>query len=466
MKKVIAMIIASAMTISLVACGGSSAPASTNDAAETENVEDEAAPAQDEAAPAEDAQADAEAPAEEAAPAGPVANNEKPVIWFNRQPSNSTTGELDMDALTFNDKTYYVGFDAKQGAELQGQMIADYLTSHGAELDRNGDGIIGYVLCIGDIGHNDSIARTRGARKALGTAVPDAAQGKTEIATIDDVDPSPVGTNTDGSSDKVQDGSITIDGKDFVVRELASQEMKNNAGATWDAPTAGNTIGTWSASFGDQIDVVVSNNDGMGMAVFNAWSKEQGVPTFGYDANSDAVAAIEDGYCGTITQNADVQAYLTLRTLRNALDGVDIMTGIATPDAAGNTLNDDLYYYDEATRCFYALNGAVTADNYQNFLDATAPNPLFNNQLSEDDAPVKRVWLDIFNSTDNFLNATYLPQLENYDKILNLDVEYIKGDGQTEANITDRLANPDEYEGFAINMVKTDNAASYTSKLQ
>ena len=395
-----------------------------------------------------------------------VANADKPVIWFNRQPSNSTTGELDMDALTFNAKTYYVGFDAKQGAELQGQMVVDYLQAQGPELDRNGDGIIGYVLCIGDVGHNDSIARTRGARKALGTAVPDSSQGVSEIKTIDDVDPQPIGTNTDGSAKDVKDGSIDIGGKTFVVRELASQEMKNNSGATWDAPTAGNAIGTWSAAFGDQIDVVVSNNDGMGMAIFNAWSKENKVPTFGYDANSDAVAAIADGYCGTISQNADVQAYLTLRVMRNALDDADIMTGISKPDAAGNVLSDDLYFYDDATRCFYALNGAVTADNYQDFLDATAPNKAFSNQLSDADAPAKKVWLDIFNSTDNFLNATYLPQLQNYDKILNLNVEYIKGDGQTEGNITDRLANPAEYDGFAINMVKTDNAAAYTSKLQ
>ena len=394
-----------------------------------------------------------------------VPNYEKPVIWFNRQPSNSQTGELDMDALTFNENTYYVGFDAIQGAKLQGEMIVNYLQAQGAEIDRNGDGIIGYVLCIGDVGHNDSIARTRGARLALGTAVPDSAQGKAEIADINDVDPTPIGTNTDGSATNVKDGAITIAGKEYVVRELASQEMKNNSGATWDAPTAGNAINTWSAAFGDQIDVVVSNNDGMGMAIFNAWSKEIGVPTFGYDANSDAVAAIADGYCGTISQNADVQAYLTLRTLRNALDGVDIMTGISTPDAAGNVLSEDLFYYDEATRCFYALNGAVTAENYQNFLDATAPNPLFNNQLSEADAPVKNVWLDIFNSTDNFLNATYLPQLQNYDKVLNLNVEYVKGDGQTEGNIIDRLANPDAYDGFCINMVKTDNAASYMAKL-
>ena len=112
--------------------------------------------------------------------AADVPNAEKPVIWYNRQPSNSQTGELDMEALSFNDKTYYVGFDAKQGAELQGEMIVAYLQAHGAELDRNGDGIIGYVLCIGDVGHNDSIARTRGSRKALGTAVPDSSQGVTD----------------------------------------------------------------------------------------------------------------------------------------------------------------------------------------------------------------------------------------------------------------------------------------------
>ena len=42
---------------------------------------------------------------------------------------------------------------------------------------------------------------------------------------------------------------------------------------------------------------------------------------------------------------------------------------------------------------------------------------------------------------------------------------YIGGDGQTESNITNRLGNPSQYDAFAINMVKTDNAASYTSLL-
>ena len=274
-----------------------------------------------------------------------------------------------------------------------------------------------------------------------------------------------MGTNTDGSSAFVQDGTIEVDGKTYTVRELASQEMKNSAGATWDAATAGNAIGTWASSFGNQIDIVASNNDGMGMAMFNAWSRENNVPTFGYDANSDAVAAIAEGYGGTISQHADVQAYLTLRVLRNALDGVDVDTGIGTADDAGNVLGSDVFYYDEATRSYYALNVAVTADNYQDFLDSTVTYAPVSNQLDASAHPTKNVWLNIYNSADNFLGSTYQPLLQKYDDLLNLNVEYIAGDGQTESNITNRLSNPSAYDAFAFNMVKTDNAASYTTLL-
>ena len=146
-KKVLALALTAAMAFSLAACGGG-----------TEGTQQSANP---------DTQESAAAGGE----TGTVANKDKPLVWFNRQPSNSSTGELDMSALSFNEDTYYVGFDANQGAELQGTMILDYITAHIDEIDRNKDGVIGYVLAIGDIGHNDSIARTRGVRAALDTAV-------------------------------------------------------------------------------------------------------------------------------------------------------------------------------------------------------------------------------------------------------------------------------------------------------
>ena len=436
MKKALALTLAAAMALRLAACSGDTASGSSSAAGTSED-------------------ASASTSTSTSTETGTVANKDKPLVWYNRQPSNSTTGELDMEALTFNDNTYYVGFDANQGAELQGKMVADYIAAHADTIDRNGDGIIGYVLAIGDIGHNDSIARTRGVRSALGTAV----EGENGIVS------DPVGTNLEGKAPQVQDGSIEVDGKTFIVRELASQEMKNSAGATWDASTASTALTTWTSSMGENIDLVISNNDGMGMAMFNIWSRDAGVPTFGYDANADAVEAIADGYGGTISQHADVQAYLTLRLIRNALDGVDINTGIATADDAGNVLSDDVYYYDEASRSYYALNVAVTADNYQDYLDSTVPYAPVSNQLDATAHPEKTVWLDIYNAADNFLSATYQPLLEKYDDLLNLKVDYIGGDGQTEGNITNRLGNPDAYDAFAINMVKTDNASSYTSLL-
>ena len=432
-KKLVLWTMAALLAFSATACGGSGNSGNTDTKEEGSKKEETASKGE----------------------SSSVANKDKPLVWFNRQPSNSSTGELDMNALNFNKDTYYVGFDANQGAELQGQMVKEYIEKNADTIDRNGDGVIGYVLAIGDIGHNDSIARTRGVRKALGTGVEKDGNINSE----------PVGTNVDGKATAVQDGTLEAGGKKFTVRELGSQEMKNSAGATWDAATAGNAIGTWSSSFGEDIDVVVSNNDGMGMSMFNAWSKDNKVPTFGYDANSDAVAAIAEGYGGTISQHADVQAYLTLRVLRNALDGVDIDTGIGTADEAGNVLSENEYRYSEEERSYYALNVAVTADNYQDFTDSTKTFEPVSNQLDESKSPKKKVWLNIYNASDNFLSSTYQPLLQNYDDLLNLDVEYIGGDGQTESNITNRLGNPGQYDAFAINMVKTDNAASYTALL-
>ena len=221
-KKVVAMMMAAALVVSTAACGSSGSSSSSKSESNTGS---------------------------QAAATSEVANKDKPLVWFNRQPSNSSTGELDKTALNFNKDTYYVGFDANQGAEVQGQMVKDYIEKNIDKIDRNGDGVIGYVLAIGDIGHNDSIARTRGVRKALGTGVEKDGE----------INSAPTGTNTDGKAAEVQDAELEVNGKKYVVRELASQEMKNSAGATWDAATAGNAIGTWSSSFGDSIDVVVSN---------------------------------------------------------------------------------------------------------------------------------------------------------------------------------------------------------------
>ena len=376
-----------------------------------------------------------------------VQNEDKPVIWFNRQPSNSETGEIDLDAITFNKNTYYVGVDMEQGATLQGEMIFKYITGRDASLDRNGDGIIGYILAIGDNGHNISAARTRATRKACGTAVK-----KNDVIISDAVD-----LNLDGSSRIVTDGSISIAGKDYIVRELASKEMTSPDGATWSAEAAGVALDGWVKQFGDSIDVIISNNDGMGLRMFDDWAHSNNVPVFGYDSNGDCVAAIKDGFCGSISQRAEVQAYLILRLIRNCLDGVDINTGISVIDDAGNVLHDADFYYAERERAFLALNLAVTEENYIAHLDPRAPYEEVSHQLNINQHPMKKVWLNLYRE-DDFLSQTYRPLLQQYAYTLNLDVTFVTGNGYDESSITSQLTNPSEYDAFAINMIKTDDA--------
>ena len=101
-RKALAAIMAVAMAVSMAGCGGS--PSESKDSTQKTETADSTA-----------------------STGGSVENKDKPLCWFNRQPSSSATGELDKDALNFNGNTYYVGFDANQGAELQGQMVLDYI---------------------------------------------------------------------------------------------------------------------------------------------------------------------------------------------------------------------------------------------------------------------------------------------------------------------------------------------------
>ena len=68
-------------------------------------------------------------------------------------------------------------------------------------------------------------------------------------------------------------------------------------------------------------------------------------------------------------------------------------------------------------------------------------------------------------NAENLARTAFDMTIVAAEEKLNLTVEYIGGDGQTEGNITNRLSNPSQYDAFAINMVKTDNSASYTALL-
>ena len=374
--------------------------------------------------------------------AAKVQNKDKPLVFFNRQPSDPTTGKIDMDSMNWNAQTYYVGFDAAGGGAVQGKLITDYLAdADAAKLDRNGDGTIGYVLCIGDVGHNDSKARTEGIRKALGT--------------------------WNGSTDPgaAKEGSATVGGKTLRVVELEGKAMTGTDGSTWNANAATEAMGGWATKFGSQIDLVVSNNDGMAMGCLQASNYPSGVPIFGYDANADAIEAIGAGkLTGTVSQNVDAQATATLQVLRNLLDGLadgDVYTkGISEADQYGNKISANIDYIAD-TRALLAQNSGVNAANWEQYKAGNR-----DTGIKQTTAAKKKVLLTIYNSADNFLSSSYLPALNYYAPLIGIDLTVVQGDGQNESSCLDKFTNLGNYDAFAINMVKTNSGRDYTDKLK
>ncbi len=241
--------------------------------------------------------------------------------------------------------------------------------------------------------------------------------------------------------------------------------MTGTDGSTWNANAATEAMGGWATKFDKQLDMVVSNNDGMAMGCLQASNFPAGVPIFGYDANADAIEAIGAGkLTGTVSQNVDAQATATLQVLRNLLDGLtgdDVVTkGITTPDQYGNKISAPVNYVAE-TKALLAENSGVNASNWQQYTAGTR-----DAGVKQTTAPAKKVILTIYNSGDNFLSSSYIPALQYYAPLLNIDLNIVQGDGQSESSCLDKFTNLTNYDAYAVNMVKTNSGADYTDKLK
>ena len=75
-----------------------------------------------------------------------------PVIFFNREP-------VEEDLRRWQ-HAYYVGLPAGDAGVLQGELVLDAWQSRRNELDRNGDGVLQYVMLEGEPGHQDALLRT------------------------------------------------------------------------------------------------------------------------------------------------------------------------------------------------------------------------------------------------------------------------------------------------------------------
>ncbi|MCK3658477.1 methyl-galactoside ABC transporter substrate-binding protein [Pasteurellaceae bacterium Pebbles2] len=189
-----------------------------------------------------------------------------PVVFFNKDPGAK--------AIESYDKAYYVGTDPKESGVIQGDLIAKYWKANQAA-DLNKDGKIQYVLLKGEPGHPDAEARTKYVIEAL---------------------------NKQG---------------------IQTEELFIDTGM-WDAAMAKDKTDAWlSSSKANQIEVVISNNDGMAMGALEA-VKAHGkkLPVFGVDALPEVLQLIKKGeIAGTVLNDGVNQGKAVVQLANNLANG-------------------------------------------------------------------------------------------------------------------------------------------------
>ena len=132
-----------------------------------------------------------------------------PVVFINREPSE--------EDMKLSDKICYVGADARQSGTFQGEIIAE-TENHG---DFNGNGVVDYVMIMGDPENVDAKYRTEFSIKAL------------------------------------EDSGLK-------TNELYKQR------GDWDQTKGQELAATALTQFGNDVDVIFCNNDAMALGAYQA----------------------------------------------------------------------------------------------------------------------------------------------------------------------------------------------------
>lgn len=132
-----------------------------------------------------------------------------PVVFINREPSE--------EDMKLSDNICYVGADARQSGTFQGEIIAE-TENHG---DFNGNGVVDYVMIMGDPENVDAKYRTEYSIKALEDA------------------------------------------------GLKTNELYKQRG-DWDQTKGQELAATALTQFGNDVDVIFCNNDAMALGAYQA----------------------------------------------------------------------------------------------------------------------------------------------------------------------------------------------------
>ena len=196
-----------------------------------------------------------------------------PLILINREPLGDN-GDESYEGIINNANVCYVGADARQSGTYQGEIVLA-LDNKG---DINGDGVVKYIMVIGDPENPDAQYRTEYSVKAL----------------------------TDAG--------------------VAVECLVENVG-NWDQTKGQEITAAALAQFGDDIEVVFCNNDGMALgaaAAIEAAGRTVGTDIYllGVDALDECQEMVQAGtMTGTVLNDHIGQSHTAVDAAVAALNG-------------------------------------------------------------------------------------------------------------------------------------------------
>lgn len=210
-----------------------------------------------------------------------------PVVFFNKEPNGSV--------LDGYDQCWYVGTDQFDAGMVQGEVTARAWLAH-PEWDKNGDGIMQYVLMKGEPGHP-------------------AAEARTEM-----------------SVNMINEMGIRTE-------EVALQT------AMWDSVKAKELMDVWLSAYGDIIECVITNNDGMALGAvasleaYGYFRDSMYMPVVGVDAIPDVLNKIEEGkMVGSVLNDHKSVGYAVVKASENVAVGMSPTEGTGFSMAPGKRI--------------------------------------------------------------------------------------------------------------------------------
>ncbi len=202
-----------------------------------------------------------------------------PVVFVNKKPT--------AEVMNTYDNCWYVGCATKSPGTYQAEMLVEDWKAD-ASMDKNGDGVIQYVIIKGENGHENAEARIVGIHEVL-----------------------------DASGIETEELDIQVAG--------------------WDSAKAKDITDAWLSRYGDEIEVILSNNDAMALGSVESlkaanYFVEGGktIAVYGINAIQTGLEALEAGYFkGTVMTDMISEGKTTFQAILNAMNGVDCKTDIA-----------------------------------------------------------------------------------------------------------------------------------------